>query len=135
MTDIAPIRHPGRHAALSQRSGAVFGLAFPWMASQPTYTDLPPYWSPAPRLGAENTPKKEDMWAAAVAIAATKLCGARLHHQGQPGQLAQGQRQPAAAQARERRRGLGAVRAQGDARFADDCDNGVFIRIRRAGTR
>jgi hypothetical protein len=54
-------------------SGAVFGLAFPWMASAPTYTDLPPYWSPRRDWVLSNTPKKEDMWAAAVSIAATRF--------------------------------------------------------------
>lgn len=54
--------------------GAIFGVALPWLASQPTaYTDLPLYWSPRRDWVLSNTPQKEDMWAAAVTIACTKF--------------------------------------------------------------
>ena len=53
--------------------GAIFGVAIPWMASPPTYTDLPVYWSPRRDWVLSNTPKKEDMWGSAVAIATTKF--------------------------------------------------------------
>ena len=53
--------------------GAIFGLAIPWMASPPTYTDLPPYWSQRRDWVLSNTPKKEDMWGSAVAIATTRF--------------------------------------------------------------
>jgi hypothetical protein len=112
MTDtLAPSALQGNTLEYASSAPAVFGLAFPWMASQPTYTDLPPYWSPRRDWVLSNTTKKEDMWAAAVAIAATRFASHGYTVKDSKDSNAARDCQPGAAEARQRRRGLGAVRA------------------------
>ena len=112
--------------------GAIFGVAIPWMASPPTYTDLPPYWSPRRDWVLSNTPKKEDMWGSAVAIATTKFAA----HGFTIKDSTDSQRKVSASQELLKRADGG----QGWVTFAQKImrdllttDNGVFIAVRRDG--
>ena len=112
--------------------GAIFGVAIPWMASPPTYTDLPPYWSPRRDWVLSNTPKKEDMWGSAVAIATTKFAS----HGFTIRDSTDSQRKVSASQELMKRADGG----QGWVTFAQKImrdllttDNGVFIAVRRDG--
>ncbi len=112
--------------------GAIFGVAIPWMASAPSYTDLPRYWSPRRDWVLSNTPHKEDMWASAVAIATTKFAS----HGFTLKDSQDSQRRVSASQELLKRADGG----QGWVTFAQKVmrdllttDNGVFIAIRRDG--
>jgi hypothetical protein len=54
-------------------SGVLFQVALPYLMSPPTYTDLPPYYSPRRDWVLSGTTKREAMWGAAVAKVATKF--------------------------------------------------------------
>lgn len=112
--------------------GMIFGLALPWLASPPSYTDLPRYWSPRRDWVLANTPHKEDMWASAVAIATTKFAS----HGFTLKDSTDSQRKVGASQELLKRADGG----QGWVTFAQKMmrdllttDNGVFIAIRRDG--
>lgn len=112
--------------------GAIFGVAIPWMASPPSYTDLPRYWSPQRDWVLSNTPKKEDMWGSAVAIATTRFAA----HGFTIKDSTDSQRKVSASQELLKRADGG----QGWVTFAQKImrdllttDNGVFIAIRRDG--
>jgi hypothetical protein len=112
--------------------GAIFGLAFPWMASQPTYTDLPPYWSPRRDWVLSNSPKKEDMWAAAVSIACTRFAA----HGYVIKDSQDSSRKVSASQLLMKRANGGEGWVPFALKVMRDlltCDNGIFIRIRRQG--
>ncbi len=133
MTDtLAPSALQGNTLEYASSAPAVFGLAFPWMASQPTYTDLPPYWSPRRDWVLSNTTKKEDMWAAAVAIAATRFAS----HGYTVKDSKDSNRRVVASQELLKRANGGegwvpfALKVMRDLLTTD---NGVFIRIRRDG--
>jgi hypothetical protein len=131
MTELVPSAIKGDTLPYPSQ-GAVFGVAFPWMASQPTYTDLPAYWSPRRDLVLSNTPKKEDMWAAAVAIAATRFAA----HGYVIKDSQDSSRKVAASQQLLKRANGGEGWVPFALKIMRDlltCDNGVFIRIRRAG--
>ena len=133
MTDLqAPSAIQGNTLEYASSAPAVFGLAFPWMMSQPTYTDLPPYWSPTRDWVLSNTTKKEDMWAAAVAIAATRFAahGYTIKDSGDSG------RKVSASQQLMKRANGGegwvpfAIKVMRDLLL---CDNGIGIRLRHEG--
>jgi hypothetical protein len=135
MTDtLAPSAIKGDTLAYPSSAPAVFGLAFPWMASafQPSYTDLPQYWSPRRDWVLANTPHKEDMWAAAVAIAATRFAA----HGYTVKDSQDSSRKVSASQQLLKRANGGegwvpfALKVMRDLLTTD---NGVFIRIRRQG--
>lgn len=112
--------------------GAIFGLAIPWLMQPPSYTDLPPYWSPRRDWVLSTTPKKEDMWGSAVAIATTKFAA----HGFTITDSTDSQRKVSASQELMKRADGG----QGWVTFAQKImrdllttDNGVFIAIRRDG--
>lgn len=133
MTDtVAPSAIQGNTLEYASSAPAVFGLAFPWMASQPSYTDLPPYWSPRRDWVLSNTTKKEDMWAAAVSIAGTRFAahGYTVKDSGDSTR-----RVVASQELLKRANGgegwvLFALKVMRDLLTTD---NGVFIRIRRDG--
>jgi 2'-5' RNA ligase len=132
MTDLAPSAIKGDTLSYPS-SGAVFGIAFPWMASPAaSYTDLPRYWSPARDWVLSNTPKKEDMWAAAVAIAATRFAA----HGYVIKDSQDSSRKVSASQQLLKRANGGEGWVPFALKIMRDlltCDNGVFIRIRRQG--
>jgi len=114
-------------------SGAIFGLALPWLASAPSaYTDLPTYWSPRRDWALANTPHKEDMWAAAVTIACTQFAA----HGFTIKDSNDSTRRVQASQLLMKRANGGegwvpfALKVMRDLLTTD---NGVFIRIKRAG--
>lgn len=112
--------------------GAIFGVAIPWMASPPSYTDLPAYWSPRRDWFLAATPKKEDMWASAVAIATTKFAA----HGFTVRDSKDSQRKVSASQELLKRANGGegwVTFAQQVMRDLLTTDNGVFIAIRRDG--
>jgi len=112
--------------------GAIFGLALPWMASPPNYTDLPAYWSPRRDWVLSQTPKKEDMWGSAVAIATTKFAS----HGFTLNDSQDSQRKVSASQELMKRAdgGQGWVTyAQKIMRDLLTTDNGTFTAIRRDG--
>src|SRR5437870_5745617 len=53
--------------------GVPLQIAIPYLLSPPTYTDLPRYWTWRRDVVLQASIHKEDMWAAAVARAATKF--------------------------------------------------------------
>lgn len=112
--------------------GAPIRLALSTWLSQPTYTDLPRYWSWQRDAVLAATPEKESMWAGAIARVATKFAahGYVIKDSGKSG------RKIAASQELLTRADGG----QGWVPFAQKLvqdlittDNGVFIRVRRAG--
>jgi hypothetical protein len=112
--------------------GAIFRLALPWLASPPSYTDLPPYWSPHRDWVLSNTTKKEDMWASAVSIATTKFAS----HGFTLSDSQDSQRKVSASQELLKRADGGqgwVLFAQKVMRDLLTTDNGVFIAIRRDG--
>jgi len=128
MTDMIPTAIQGDTQLYP--NGAVFGLAFPWMYSQPSYTDLPAYWSPRRDWVLSNTPKKEDMWAAAVATATTKFAA----HGYVIKDSQDSARKVSASQQLMKRANGGegwVLFAQKIMRDLLTTDNGVFIRIQR----
>lgn len=131
MIDLAPSAIKGDSLPYPSQ-GAIFGLAIPWMASPPSYTDLPQYWSPRRDWVLSLSPKKEDMWASAVAIATTKFAS----HGFTLKDSQDSQRKVSASQELLKRADGG----QGWVTFAQKVmrdllttDNGVFITIRREG--
>jgi len=114
-------------------SGAIFGLALPWLASPPTtYTDLPQYWSPRRDWVLANSPHKEDMWAAAVTIACTKFAS---HGYTIKDSKDSSRRVTASMELFRRANGgegwvLFAMKIMRDLLTTD---NGVFVRIKRQG--
>lgn len=132
MTDLAPSAIKGDTLAYPSQ-GAVFGVAMPYMLGMPTpYTDLPAYWSPYRDWVLSNSVHKEDMWAAAVAIAATKFAA----HGYIIKDSTDSTRKVSASQELLKRADGGdgwvpfALKVMRDLLT---CDNGVFIRIRRDG--
>lgn len=131
MTDIAPsaiqgdtLNYPG--------AGTIFGVALPWLMAPPAYTDLPAYWSPRRDWVLSNTTKKEDMWAAAVAIAATRFAA----HGYIITDSQDSSRKVSASQQLLKRANGGEGWVPFALKVMRDlltCDNGVFIRIRRQG--
>lgn len=114
-------------------SGAVVRLALPWMLSPPTpYTDLPRYWSPRRDWFLCATLEKESMWAAAVARTATKFAAhGYVIRDSKDSKLRVSQSQQLLKQA-----GGGEGWVTFALKVVQDLlltDNGVFIRIRRAG--
>lgn len=113
--------------------GAIFGIAMPYMIGMPTpYTDLPRYWTPYRDWVLSNSVHKEDMWAASVAIAATKFAAhGYVIKDGNDST-----RKVSASQELLKRAdgGEGWVPfALKTMRDLLTCDNGIFIRIRRDG--
>lgn len=134
MTDIlAPSAVEGNTLDYPNSAPASFGLAIPWLASPPTsYTDLPRYWSPARDYVLANTTRKEDMWAAAVAIAATRFAA----HGYVIKDNNDSSRRVAASQQLLKRANGGEGWVPFALKLMRDLlttDNGVFIRIRREG--
>jgi hypothetical protein len=124
----------GDTLAYPSSAPAVFGLAFPWMATifQPSYTDLPQYWSPRRDWVLANTPHKEDMWAAAVAIAATRFAA----HGYTVKDSNDSSRRVSASQQLLKRANGGEGWVPFSLKTMRDLlttDNGVFIRIQRQG--
>ena len=133
MTDLqAPSALQGNTLEYASSAPAVFGLAFPWMIAQSTYTDLPPYWSPRRDWVLSNTTKKEDMWAAAVSIAATRFAA----HGYTIRDSQDSARRVAVSQELMKRANGGEGWVPFALKMMRDLlttDNGVFIRIRREG--
>lgn len=114
--------------------GVPLQIALPAMFSVPSYTDLPAYWSPRRDWVLANSVDKESMWGAAVARTATKFAA----HGYVIKDSEQSQRKVSASQRLLKQADGG----QGWVLFAlkviQDLlttDNGVFIRIRRAGEK
>jgi hypothetical protein len=113
--------------------GMLLNLVMPGAyMSGPTYTDLPPYWTPRRDWVLSLTPKKEAMWASAVATVGTKFAA----HGFTIKDSANSQRKISASQELFKRANGG----EGWVPFAlkvmrdlTTTDNGVFIRIRRQG--
>lgn len=113
--------------------GAIFGVAMPYMIGMPTpYTDLPRYWTPYRDWVLSNSVHKEDMWAASVAIAATKFAAhGYVIKDGNDST-----RKVSASQELLKRADGGEGWVPFALKVMRDlltCDNGVFIRIRRDG--
>jgi len=133
MTDtLAPSAIQGNTLEYPSSAPAVFGLAFPWLMSPPSYTDLPTYWSPRRDWVLSVTPQKEDMWGAAVAIASTRFAA--------HGYIIKDSQDSSRRVASSLQLLKGANGGEGWVPFALKVmrdllttDNGVFIRIRRQG--
>ena len=113
-------------------SGALFGIALPWLMAPPTYTDLPRYWSPARDWVLCSTLEKESMWAAAVARTATKFAA----HGYIIKDSQDSSRKVQASQELLKRANGGEGWVPFALKLVQDLllpDNGVFIRIRRQG--
>jgi hypothetical protein len=113
-------------------SGALFGIALPWLMAPPTYTDLPRYWSPARDWVLCSTLEKESMWAAAVARTATKFAA----HGFVIKDSEDSTRKVQASQELLKRANGGEGWVPFALKLVQDLlltDNGVFIRIRRQG--
>lgn len=111
--------------------GFPFRIAIPQLASLPSYTDLPPYWSYWRDVVLCNTIHKEDMWASAVGRTATKFAA----HGYTVKDSEDSKRRVSASQELFKRADGG----QGWVPFAMKVmqdllttDNGIFVRIRRA---
>ncbi len=113
-------------------SGAVFGLAMPWLLTPPSYTDLPRYWSPARDWALINSVEKESMWAAAVARTATKFAA----HGYVIKDSQDSARKVGSSQELLKKANGGEGWVPFALKVVQDLllpDNGVFIRIRRQG--
>lgn len=111
-------------------SGALVQIAMPYLISPPSYTDLPPAWSPRRDWILSATPKKEAMWGNAVAIAATKFAA----HSYTLNDSQNSARRVAASLALFKRANGGEGWVPFALKVARDLlttDNGIFIRIRR----
>lgn len=117
----------------AQEAGWGFPLqiAIPQLASLPSYTDLPPYWTWYRDVVLANTIHKEDMWSSAVGRTATKFAA----HGYIVRDASDSQRRVASSLELLRRANGGegwTVFAQKIIQDLLTTDNGVFIRIRRA---
>lgn len=113
-------------------SGVLLRIAIPWMLSPPTYTDLPPYWTPRRDWALIGTPRREAMWANAVATAATKFAA----HSFTIKDSQDSTRRVAASQKLFKRADGGDGWVPFALKVVRDMlttDNGCFIRIRRDG--
>ena len=115
-------------------SGALLQLIMPYLMNPPSYTDLPPYWSPRRDYVLSASIEKESMWAAAVAKTATKFAA----HGYTISDSQDSTRRVSASQELLKRADGG----QGWTIFAQKIiqdllltDNGVFIRVRRQNER
>jgi hypothetical protein len=133
MTDtLAPSAIQGNTLEYPSSAPAVFGLAFPWLMSPPSYTDLPTYWSPRRDWVLCNTLEKESMWAAAVARTATKFAA----HGYIVSDSTDSSRKVAASQELLKKANGGEGWVPFALKVVQDLllpNNGVFIRIRRQG--
>jgi hypothetical protein len=106
-------------------------IAIPQLASLPAYTDLPPYWTWWRDVVLCNTVHKEDMWSAAVGRTATKFAAHGFTvKDSQDSKLRVKQ-----AQELFKRADGGQGWVSFAAKIMQDlltCDNGIFVRIRRA---
>ena len=111
--------------------GVPLQLAIPYMMSAPSYTDLPFYWSWARDVVLCASVHREDMWASAVGRTATKFAA----HSFTVKDSKDSQLRVKNSQALMKTADGG----QGWVTFAEKvmqdlllCDNGIFIRVRRA---
>lgn len=131
MTDYTPsaihgdtIEHPN--------AGMLLQFLTPWIGSLPSYTGLPAYWSPQRDWHLVRTVDMEPMWAAAVGKVATKVAA----HSYIIKDAEDSQRRIGASQELMKRANGGdgwVLFAQKATQELLTTDNGVFIRIRRAG--
>lgn len=113
-------------------AGALLQLGVPWLASAPSYTDLPPYWSPRRDWVLSQTIHRESMWGAVVGKVATKIAA----HSYIIKDAEDSKRRIGASQELMKRADGGQGWVQFAMRIVQDLlttDNGVIIRIRRAG--
>lgn len=116
----------------SPNAASILALALPWGLIAPRYDDLPPYWVPKRDWVLSNSTKKEAMWGAAVAKTATKFAA----HGYVVKDANDSQRKVSASQELLKRANGGEGWVPFALKVMRDlltCDNGVFIRIRRAG--
>ena len=116
----------------SPSSGMLLALALPWGLIPPRYDDLPPYWSPRRDWALSVSVKKEAMWAAAVAKTSTKFAA----HGYTIKDSQDSTRRVSASQELFKRANGGEGWVPFALKIMRDLlttDNGVFIRIRRAG--
>lgn len=112
--------------------GVPLRFVFPQMLSGPGYTDLPTYWSPRRDAHLANTIHKEDMWASAVARTATKFAA----HGYIVKDSEDSTRKVSASQVLLKRANGGEGWVPFALKVVQDLlttDNGIFIRVRRAG--
>ena len=113
-------------------SGALLQLIMPYLMNAPSYTDLPPYWSPRRDWVLAGSVEKESMWAAAVARTATKFAA----HGYLVKDSQNSQRKVAASQELLKRANGGEGWVPFAMKVMQDLlttDNGIFVRIRRQG--
>lgn len=127
----APSAIAGTTSPEPSYGGALLQLAIPWLPAIPAYTDLPIYWTWQRDVALTATLHKEDMWAGAVSKVATKFAS----HGFTIKDSKDSQRRVGDSQKLLK----GADGGQGWVTFAEKviqdlatCDNGIFIRIRRA---
>src|SRR5215216_2192395 len=114
--------------------GVPLQFVFPYALSGPTYTDLPAWWSPARDWVLSTTVDKEAMWGAAVSRTATKFAA----HGYVVKDANDSQRKISASQELLKRANGGEGWVPFALKVAQDLlttDNGVFVRVRRAGEK
>lgn len=134
MTDLAPSTIAGDSLA-TPGFGMPLRFVFPQMLSGVgSYGGLPPYWSPLRDYALTATVEMEDMWAAAVARTATKFAA----HGYVIKDSKDSARRVTQSQELLKRAGGGEGWVPFALKVIQDlllCDNGIFIRIRRANER
>lgn len=129
---LAPSAVKGDTLDTPAMGGIPLRFVFPQLLSGPSYTDLPAYWSPRRDVALANTIHKEDMWASAVARTGTKFAA----HGYIVKDSQDSARKVSASQQLLKRANGGEGWVPFALKLVQDLittDNGVFIRIRRAG--
>lgn len=128
----APSAIAGDTLEVPSFTGVPLRFVFPQLLSGPGYTDLPAYWSPRRDMALANTIHKEDMWASAVARTATKFAA----HGYVVKDSQDSARKVSASQQLLKRANGGEGWVPFALKVVQDLlttDNGIFIRVRRAG--
>lgn len=131
---VAPSAITGDTFQQPMYGGVPLSIAIPYLMSQPSYSDLPLYWSWQRDIVLSNSTHKENMWSGAVARFASKFAS----HGFTIKDSEDSKRRVAASQNLL----LDADGGQGWIQFAVPCaidlattDSGVFIRVRHANDK